>query len=110
MTAPRPETTPYAAGAERTRLAWRRTILATTTIVLLTARLSIHRGLSPVVAVGVGSAMIGWIALLRLSHRRIQAMAHREPTAAGRTLPATAVLVVAFALLGIVLTITGPPG
>jgi hypothetical protein len=100
---------PESASAERTRLSWRRTTLAATVTALLTARLAFRDGWNPLAVMATAAAMVGWLGQLWLTHRRIQAMAHREPAAIGRTLPATALLACAAGILGVVLTLVYPP-
>lgn len=97
------------ASAERTRLSWRRTTLAATVTVLLLMRLAFRDGWRPLAAVGAAAAMLGWLAQLRLTHRRIQAMAHHEPVTIGRTLPLTALLVFALGVVGVLLAVVHPP-
>ncbi len=94
------------AATERTRLAWRRTALASTVVALLTVRLAARARWQALDAVAVGLAALAWIAHMWLIQRRIQAMAEGEPTMIGRTLVATALVVIAFAVLGLVLVIS----
>ena len=96
--------------AERTRLAWRRTVLATTVTALLTVRLALHDGFAPTGAFAVLAAVAGWLTHLWFTHHRIQAMAHREPAGIGRTLPTVALVAVGFAALGLALVISGAGG
>lgn len=93
------------ASAERTRLAWRRTVLATTVVSLLTVRLAVRDGVTPVKAVVVAAALLGWLAQLWVTQRRIQMMAQPKPGGIGRTLPAISLVIVGYAVLGIVLLI-----
>lgn len=93
--------------AERTRLAWRRTTLAVTLSVLLIGRLAFHDGLDALSALGLALALVAWIALMWLTHRRIQAMAHRVPVAIGRTLPVVAMAMVLFAAIGVAMVLAG---
>jgi hypothetical protein len=106
-----PPLTPGDTQAERTRLAWRRTTLAATLTVLLVGRLAFHDGIDSTGALGLSLALLGWIAFMWLTHRRIRAMAHREPAVIGRTLPAVALSIVGLAVIGIALVlIGGAPG
>jgi uncharacterized membrane protein YidH (DUF202 family) len=109
---PAPQQPPDGASAERTRLAWRRTMLAMTAVALLTIRLAVRDDVDGWTGdawsgTAIGLTGIGWLAALWLSQRRIRAMAARKPAGIGRTLPAAALLMVAFALLGIALVVTG---
>lgn len=97
------------ASAERTRLAWRRTTLSATAAALLMVRLAARGNGQALAVLAVAATMLGWIAQLWLTHRRIQAMAHREPATAGRTLPAVALLVAGLAVVGVVLTVAYAP-
>jgi uncharacterized membrane protein YidH (DUF202 family) len=91
------------ASAERTRLAWRRTALSTTAVALLTVRVAVRDGLSPLGTAGVAAALIGWLAQLVISQRRIDAMDQKKPSGIGRTLPAIGLVIIGYAALGIVL-------
>jgi uncharacterized membrane protein YidH (DUF202 family) len=93
------------ASAERTRLAWRRTVLTTTGVALLGIRLATRAGTDLVAGIGIGVVVAAWLAQLFVANRRIQAMADREPPHARRSLPATALLTVVLAVLGIALTL-----
>jgi hypothetical protein len=79
---------------ERTRLAWRRTGLATTLVTLLTARLA---GFD---ALGTALAVLLWLAVLAVVRRRRTALLAAHPPIAGRTPAVLAALAVGFALLG----------
>ena len=94
---------PDGASAERTRLAWRRTVLSTTAVALLTIRIAVSDGISPWTALAIAAACLGWLASLWLAQRRIHSMSDQEPRNIGRTLPATALTMVGFAVLGMAL-------
>lgn len=89
---------------ERTRLAWRRTTLAVGAVAALAARLALQRG-TPLGLLGLFAAVGLWLAVLAVSHRRIQAMAPTRPAAAGRSLPAYALIIAGYAVLGVFLVI-----
>jgi uncharacterized membrane protein YidH (DUF202 family) len=91
------------ASAERTRLAWRRTVLSTTAVALLTIRVAVSDGISPWTALAIAASCLGWLAGLWLAQRRIHSMSDREPRNIGRTLPAIALTMVGFAVLGMAL-------
>lgn len=97
------------ASAERTRLSWRRTTLSATAAALLMVRLAVRGDGQALAVLAIAATMLGWLAQLWITHRRIQAMAHREPASVGRTLPATALLVVGLAVVGVVLTVAYAP-
>ena len=105
--APHPPLTPGDTQAERTRLSWRRTTLSATLSVLLIGRLAVHDNVSPLGALAIALALICWLAFMWLTHRRITAMSHRVPATIGRTLPAVALTIVAFAVIGIILVVVG---
>jgi uncharacterized membrane protein YidH (DUF202 family) len=90
---------------ERTRLAWRRTVLAFTVIALLAARLASHRGVSPGAALAVAAAVGLWILALVASQPRIRAQATPRPAAAGRSLSLLASCALGYAVLGVVLVL-----
>ncbi|GIG58568.1 hypothetical protein Lfu02_29400 [Longispora fulva] len=81
---------------ERTRLAWRRTVLSSAVVTLLAARLCAHE---PLLLAGV---VIAWLVLLRAGFWRVAAMGVPHPT---RLLLPTALLaastVFALAMLGL---------
>ncbi|MGN9777742.1 DUF202 domain-containing protein [Micromonospora sp. H33] len=88
---------------ERTRLAWRRTALAMTVIMVLTVRLAFTR--DTVGAVLAGLAVLGWFAALRVCSRR--ATGTGPAAAYGRALPLAALVTAGFATLGAVLVMRG---
>ena len=81
----------------RTRLAWRRTLLAVTIVALLAARLALDRPLA-VVAIAAG-----WLAALVVTQRRVGMMSDPEPTTVGRSLSALVLVAVGYAVLGALL-------
>jgi uncharacterized membrane protein YidH (DUF202 family) len=91
------------ASAERTRLAWRRTTLASTAVTLLTIRLAARESATPLHVVAIVAGVVGWIALMVITQRRIRAMAADEPRRVGRALPATALVIAGYAVLGLIL-------
>jgi hypothetical protein len=97
--------------AERTRLSWRRTVLATTVVAVLTIRLAVHAGLSVGTGLAIAAAASGWLVALWLTQRRIRSVADQRPRRIGRTLPALAFVIAGFAVLGFVLVAaTGSSG
>jgi len=88
---------------ERTRLAWRRTVLAATVAGLLLVRLA---GLGPLaVAVAVPLAVAGWLTLLVLAQRRIGRLAVPRPDPLGRAPVVAAATVAGYAVLGVLLVV-----
>ncbi|HEX5565539.1 MAG TPA: DUF202 domain-containing protein [Streptomyces sp.] len=70
-----------AAQPERTRLAWRRTSLAFTIVVLLATRGGVRAG-SPAAYAAVALGMLVWLMFLVVTQRRLHAL-----TVAGRSSP-----------------------
>ncbi|SDX90240.1 protein of unknown function [Micromonospora pattaloongensis] len=88
---------------ERTRLAWRRSALALTGVTVLALRLAITRG--TLGALLAAATLLGWATLVVVGSRRIAAL--RTPVATGPTVPLAALLVAGFAVIGLVLVVTG---
>jgi len=93
------------ASAERTRLAWRRTALASTAVVLLTVRLATRDRFTVLGALAVAAALLVWLAQMWLTQRRIHAIDRHEPTEVMRTLPALTLTTIAFAMLAVLLVL-----
>ncbi|MGN9765884.1 DUF202 domain-containing protein [Micromonospora sp. SD12] len=92
---------------ERTRLAWRRTALALTVIMVLTVRLALT-GPPAGGAFGAlvaGAAVLGWGAALTVCWRR--ATGTGPAPGYGRSLPLIALATAGFALLGTLLAARG---
>lgn len=85
--------------AERTRLAWRRTMLAFSVVSLLFLHPSFEGPAKPGSLVAVAFVALLWGAVLVVTHRRIEAMAADEPP------PLTAATV--YPLLVLVLLLCG---
>lgn len=81
---------------ERTRLAWRRTVLTGTVVGLLFLRLA---GPGAVVAVPA------WLVLLLVAHRRIGALGHARTQSTGRTLALVVAVVTTLAVFGTALLV-----
>ncbi|HEY8471744.1 MAG TPA: DUF202 domain-containing protein [Natronosporangium sp.] len=86
---------------ERTRLAWRRTMLAISAVTVLAVRLALERSGPGLVLLGVAAALLGWLAVLAISWRRIAALAAPPPPPVRRAVPLTAAATVGFAVIGI---------
>ncbi|QGN50353.1 DUF202 domain-containing protein [Micromonospora sp. WMMD558] len=87
---------------ERTRLAWRRTALAMTVVMVLTVRLALPLGAAGVTLGGV--AVLGWSAALLVCWWRVT-VARRA--AYSRAVPLAALATVGYATLGVVVLIRG---
>ncbi|MEV2239881.1 DUF202 domain-containing protein [Micromonospora sp. NPDC049891] len=88
---------------ERTRLAWRRTLLTLTVVTLLTVRLALTGGRG-----GAGPAalaILGWGAVVTLCWRR--ATGSGVSRTGGRSLALVGLAAVGFALLGALLVLRG---
>ncbi|WP_203858544.1 DUF202 domain-containing protein [Plantactinospora mayteni] len=84
---------------ERTRLAWRRTVLAVGVVAVLTARLALSNG--TVGALVAALAGLGWLGVLVATFPRF-AGRRGDP---GRALPVAALVTAGFAGLGLLLVL-----
>ncbi|SEQ83539.1 protein of unknown function [Streptomyces sp. yr375] len=82
---------------ERTRLAWRRTTLASTVAAVLAVKSSLHGGVSVSGVVLCALACGLWLAFLLLAHHRIRALAATSSPAALAPRHATAAVLCAVA-------------
>ncbi|MFD7879934.1 DUF202 domain-containing protein [Streptomyces sp. NPDC059766] len=84
---------------ERTRLAWRRTTLASTVATVLAVKASLHHGRSAAAITVCVLCCVLWLAFLSVAHRRIRALAsHRPRTLAPRHATAAVLCTVAMAV------------
>lgn len=92
---------------ERTRLAWRRTALALTVIMVLTVRLALTGPPAggTLGALVAGLAVLGWGAALAVCWRRANALG--PASRYGRALPLVALATAGYALLGALLAARG---
>ena len=81
---------------ERTRLAWRRTVLTATVVALLFVRLA-----------GPAGALVAlpWLVVLAVAQRRIGAMGHAGTIASGGELRLLAAVIVTLAVSGAALAV-----
>ena len=93
------------ASGERTRLAWRRTALASTAVVLLTVRLAIRDRFTVFGAIGIAASLLVWFVQMWIIQHRIQAIDRHEPTQVMRALPVLTLTVIAFAVLAVLLSL-----
>ena len=94
------------ASAERTRLAWRRTALASTVVVLLTIRLAFRERFTVLGGLAVAAALLVWLAQMWFTQRRIHAIDRHEPTEVMHALPALSLTAIGFVFLAVVLVLT----
>ncbi|WP_433348013.1 DUF202 domain-containing protein [Micromonospora sp. CA-111912] len=88
---------------ERTRLAWRRTLLALTVVTVLTVRLALTGDATGAVLAGV--AIAGWAAALVLCWGRAVGSGPMRGTS--RTMPVVALAALGQAAVGVLLTVRG---
>ncbi|MEU9290900.1 DUF202 domain-containing protein [Streptomyces sp. NPDC048275] len=106
MTAPAPERDP-GLQPERTRLAWRRTTLASTVVAVLAAKAALHGGPSAIAVVACALCCGLWLGFLTIAHRRIQVLAASgsdgPPALAPRHATAATLYTVALAVCAVAL-------
>jgi hypothetical protein len=90
---------------ERTRLSWRRTVLAATVVALLAGRLAADRS-TPAAILALAAVAAGWLVILAIAGRRVTALAAAEPVPARWAVPLIALTSVGYAGLGVVLLST----
>jgi peptidoglycan biosynthesis protein MviN/MurJ (putative lipid II flippase) len=87
------------ASPERTRLAWRRTVLTGTAAALLALRPAFADPGRPELLAASG-AMAGFVALVALSYRRSRGLKQQPPQPGRRTVVACALVTVGLAIIG----------
>jgi hypothetical protein len=87
---------------ERTRFAWRRTVLAGTAVAVLALRQALLADPAWLRELGVAAVMLVWLAGLVAAHRRVVALSRGVPLPGRAPLFATLVTV-GFAALGLIL-------
>ncbi|XVU24435.1 DUF202 domain-containing protein [Actinoplanes sp. CA-054009] len=93
-------TADHGAAAERTRLAWRRTALSAAAVALLSLRPAITHPTHAGRWVATALIFAGWAVMVGIAYRRVRGLTAYPPKPARRTIPAYALLALAFALLG----------
>jgi uncharacterized membrane protein YidH (DUF202 family) len=89
----------HGASAERTRLAWRRTVLSATVVALLMVRPALYSsGATDWLMAGL--AMACWAGVVGISYRRQRGLGTHPPHRGRRTIPAYALIIVTLAILG----------
>lgn len=99
---PPPELPPRGAQWERTRFAWRRTVLTGVVVALLALRQALHADPVWVRAVAVSLVMLTWLGALLLGHRRVAALGRGEQEP-GRAASQLAMITLGFAAIGLAL-------
>jgi hypothetical protein len=89
--------------AERTRLAWRRTVLLSTVVALLVVRLAVEHGLPWLAPAVVALWLVGALA----AQYRIRALARDRERPAGRALSVAVLLTLGYVGLGATVTLLG---
>ncbi|MFF4834320.1 DUF202 domain-containing protein [Streptomyces sp. NPDC001315] len=79
-TTPPPERDP-GLQPERTRLAWRRTTLASTVAAVLAVKTCLHRGPTAAGIIACALCCALWLTFLLVAHHRIRALANPRPQA-----------------------------
>ena len=90
----------HGASAERTRLAWRRTMLSAGAVALLCVRPALAPRPGATTVLVTAAAMAGWAVLTGLAYRRARGLAARPPWPGRRTIVACSSITLGFALLG----------
>lgn len=85
---------------ERTRLAWRRTVLAATVVALLGARLAIARTSPAFAALFVSFTAAAWLAFVAVAQRRIGQLSGGPDRAPSRSVPLVAQLILVYEVVG----------
>jgi hypothetical protein len=93
---------PPTAVLERTRFAWRRTVLAGTAVAVLAVRQALLAEPAWLRAIGTAAVLLIWLAALVAGHRRVVSLARGASSPGIAPLVATAVTV-GFVVLGLVL-------
>ncbi|MFF4358147.1 DUF202 domain-containing protein [Streptomyces sp. NPDC001604] len=83
---------------ERTRLAWRRTTLASTVAAVLATKTALHGGRSAAGIIACALCCVLWLGFLFVAHRRISALASSDSPLALAPRHATAAVLCTVAL------------
>jgi uncharacterized membrane protein YidH (DUF202 family) len=81
---------------ERTRLAWRRTVLAATLVLILGVRLAVVRTTPGVAALFTSISAAAWLAFLALAQRRISQLTQGHDQAPNRSVPLVVQLILVY--------------
>jgi uncharacterized membrane protein YidH (DUF202 family) len=86
--------------AERTRLAWRRTVLSAGAVALLACRPAVHPDAGGPARLTAAFTMACWVLMVGISYRRNRGLTAAPPRPGRRSIGAYAVITMAFATLG----------
>jgi hypothetical protein len=91
---------------QRTRLAWRRTVLAAAVVGLLLVRLAVQRHAAWLVPVAAGL----WLVTAVAAQARIAALAVAEPAPVRRAVPVVVLATLGYVVLGALVVLVAGPG
>ena len=91
--------------AQRTRLAWRRTVMSAAAVTLLAARPAVRSDAGPVQVLAAAAVTACWVAMVALATWRGRGLAAQPPLPGRRTMPAYALITVGFAAIGVLLAL-----
>ncbi len=92
--------------AQRTRLAWRRTLISAAAVTLLAVRPALTRADGALDVPVAAAALAGWAVLVLAVRRRERGLARRPPAPPGWSLPGVALAAVAYAALAALLVLS----
>ena len=93
------------AAYERTRLAWRRTVLTASVVAILSGRLAIESQSPAVAAVLLALSAAVWVALFAVAQRRIHRLDAGIATPPSSTFPLVGSLICGYAVLSAILVL-----
>jgi uncharacterized membrane protein YidH (DUF202 family) len=94
---------------QRTRLSWRRTLLALTVVGLLCVRLAVRKGIDTPDLLAAAGAMLLWVGALFVTYHRAGRMDRSRSESPGLALPLYAAASAGYAALGTILILTHLP-
>jgi uncharacterized protein DUF202 len=91
--------------AQRTRLAWRRTVVSAAAVTLLAVRPALTGRAGAFQLLAAAAALGGWAVLVVAARRRDHGLAGRAPATTGWSAPGLAAATVAYAVLAVLLVL-----